>query len=577
MDIDLSRLIDSAMPDRGRRTVGIISQNGSHYNDTGFLSSDFPKSAPKLYITSEEDDFDVLTLSEWKNEGFNVEYISMGNGGSEYRMKLDSLNRTGLGPCETYGIIAYGDAASSCLEYFHVLDNNREFKLGCLIAYYPTRIPDPRTKFPSNINVLVHLPSGGEVGVVKQNQIVGLQGRKRTTKRTIERGSGTGKSLNMAYPSYSYDATPGFAEHDLDEYEKVSAELAWSRSLATARRAFRRDINHETVLEQNMESKFYTRNLQQAMSTYTTHKVPHVTYMPTLTGGIGVEELQRFYSEFFMDRNPPSMKLTLLSRTIGADRVVDEMHVSFKHTQEIPWILPGVPATNKRVEIILVSIVTLRGGKLHHEHVYWDQASVLVQVGLLDRKLIPQKAKDRGVKRLPVVGREAARNMLKGIDDEEDGEASNDLIPEWYDDEDEEATHNEKQEINGTGAAKEKQTGKKPVNETWEHSERSQERHPESKPQEQLKKSEKQTEERSVDQPEIPPEKQPEGQPEVQPEEQLGQKAEKFEETSEKKPEEQPTEQVEEQPKDQPTEKEPGQETSSQTQDSTENPKESEQ
>lgn len=170
------------------------------------------------------------------------------------------------------------------------------------------------------------------------------------------------------------------------------------------------------------------------MSNYTTHKTPHVTYVPTLTGGVGTEELQRFYSQFFLDGNATaeSLKLTLLSRTIGADRVVDELHVAFRHTAEMPWILPGVPPTGKRVEVVVVSIVTLRGGKLYHEHVYWDQASVLVQTGLLDPKLVPQKAKDRGVERLPVIGKDAARRMLgRDLNDEEEGEADNELIKGW--------------------------------------------------------------------------------------------------------------------------------------------------
>jgi hypothetical protein len=140
--------------------------------------------------------------------------------------------------------------------------------------------------------------------------------------------------------------------------------------------------------------------------------------------------LKRFYSEYFT--NPPSMKITLLSRTIGTDRVVDEMHIRFKHTQEVPWILPGVPPTDKKVEILVVSIVALKGGKLHQEHVYWDQASVLVQVGLLDPKLVPQAAKDLGVAKLPVVGRRAARRVWKAWDESEEGEADNELIPGWH-------------------------------------------------------------------------------------------------------------------------------------------------
>lgn len=125
------------------------------------------------------------------------------------------------------------------------------------------------------------------------------------------------------------------------------------------------------------------------------------------------------------------MILTLLSRTIGVDRVVDEIHVQFKHTHEMPWILPGVPATNKKVEIIVVSIVTLRGGKLYHEHLYWDQASVLIQTGLLDPKLVPEAANKLGVEKLPVVGRAAARRLLSGSDGDDEGEADNALIPGW--------------------------------------------------------------------------------------------------------------------------------------------------
>lgn len=173
------------------------------------------------------------------------------------------------------------------------------------------------------------------------------------------------------------------------------------------------------------------------MSSFTTHKTPHVTHFPTLTGGVGPDDLQRFYDEYFLQDNPPSTRLTLLSRTIGADRVVDEIHLAFKHTHEMPWLLPGVAPTGKRVEVLLVSIVNVRGGKLYSEHVYWDQASVLMQTGLLDPRLIPQKAKRKfGVEELPVVGKAAARRALRGAADGADGQADNELLPGWYDDDD---------------------------------------------------------------------------------------------------------------------------------------------
>lgn len=146
------------------------------------------------------------------------------------------------------------------------------------------------------------------------------------------------------------------------------------------------------------------------MSTYVTHKNAAVTVGPTLAGGVGAKALRRFYENEFLSTKPPSMRLRLLSRTVGADRVVDEVYTVFDHTVEMPWMLPGVPPTGKRVEIILVAIVALKADKIFTEHLYWDQASVLVQVGLLDPKLIPKGIS--GLKQLPVTGREAARRIL---------------------------------------------------------------------------------------------------------------------------------------------------------------------
>ena len=152
-----------------------------------------------------------------------------------------------------------------------------------------------------------------------------------------------------------------------------------------------------------------------------------MTYAPTLTGGIGADQLRRFSEDLFIPSNPPSLRMRLLSRTIGADRVVDELHMSFKHSQSMPWILPGIPATDRQVEVIVISIVCIRGGKLYSEHVYWDQASVLLQVGLLDPKLMPERWKGKGVHRLPVFGQETARRILDG----DDGRPMNELVPGW--------------------------------------------------------------------------------------------------------------------------------------------------
>jgi carboxymethylenebutenolidase len=62
---------------------------------------------------------------------------------------------------------------------------------------------------------------------------------------------------------------------------------------------------------------------------------------------------------------------------------------SFTHTQETPWMLPGIAPTGRKVEVPLVAIVRFRDGKLAHEHIYWDQASVLKQIGLLTDESLP--------------------------------------------------------------------------------------------------------------------------------------------------------------------------------------------
>src|SRR5207237_9223527 len=107
-------------------------------------------------------------------------------------------------------------------------------------------------------------------------------------------------------------------------------------------------------------------------------------HIPVLTGGVGRDELREFYSKRFIPQMQPDMELTPVSLTIGEDQLVDEMVFKFTHTIPMDWMLPGIPPTGTRVEVPLVAIVRFRDGKLAHEHIYWDQASVLVQIGLLD-------------------------------------------------------------------------------------------------------------------------------------------------------------------------------------------------
>jgi hypothetical protein len=105
MNINVPNLVNAALPNRSGRLVQVDASTPLNHNDPGFLSTNFHKDPPKLYITAESDEFDAETLNEWTAEGFNVEYISMGNGGRDYRMRLRMLSKQDLGPCETFGVV----------------------------------------------------------------------------------------------------------------------------------------------------------------------------------------------------------------------------------------------------------------------------------------------------------------------------------------------------------------------------------------------------------------------------------------------------------------------------------------
>jgi carboxymethylenebutenolidase len=139
--------------------------------------------------------------------------------------------------------------------------------------------------------------------------------------------------------------------------------------------------------EEHTAHEFVTHDTEATLATMV--EDAYVNHVPVLTGGYGKTALRAFYSRDFIPSMPPDTTLTPISRTVGDDQLVDEMIFSFTHTKEIPWMLPNIAATNRRVEIPLVAIVKFRDGRLAHEHIYWDQASVLKQIGLLTDPNLP--------------------------------------------------------------------------------------------------------------------------------------------------------------------------------------------
>ncbi len=203
----------------------------------------------------------------------------------------------------------------------------------------------------------------------------------------------------------------GVTIHAYAAFDKPALALAHSRSLALLRKALGPSYDLVALWEEHTRQEFAERDVDATMRTMVAQ--PYVNHIPTMTGGVGQADLARFYRHHFIPRTPQDTQLIPVSRTIGIDRVVDEMLFCFTHDIEMDWMLPGIPPTGRRVEIPLVAIINFRGSKLYHEHIYWDQASVLVQIGLLDPA------------GLPVAGIETARKLV------DETLPSNQLMARW--------------------------------------------------------------------------------------------------------------------------------------------------
>jgi carboxymethylenebutenolidase len=194
-------------------------------------------------------------------------------------------------------------------------------------------------------------------------------------------------------------------------FDKSATMMAHGRTIAALKATIGPAFNLSFLWEEHVRHEFEARNVPDTMATMVAE--PYVNHIPTLTGGVGRKQLARFYQHHFVHGNPADMRMIPISRTVGALQVVDEFIMCFTHDREIDWMLPGVAPTGKYVEIAMVAIISFRGDKLYHEHIYWDQASVLVQVGLL------------APKGLPVAGIESARKLL------DETVPSNGLMARW--------------------------------------------------------------------------------------------------------------------------------------------------
>jgi carboxymethylenebutenolidase len=152
------------------------------------------------------------------------------------------------------------------------------------------------------------------------------------------------------------------------------------------------------MFDAHTEAEFKTRDIEATMATM--GEAPHVTHVPVMTGGHGRDAVRRFYDTWFIGHWPVDLEIEPISRTEGENQVVDEVLISFTHDCDMPAILPGVPPTGRKVTIPFVVVVGFEGGKVAFERIYWDQASMLVQLGLLDRAGLPVSGAEQAARLL---------------------------------------------------------------------------------------------------------------------------------------------------------------------------------
>ena len=111
---------------------------------------------------------------------------------------------------------------------------------------------------------------------------------------------------------------------------------------------------------------------------------PYVTILANGGGGNGKDQVRAFYADVLIPQWPDDAQMQPMNRVLGQDQLVDELHLSFTHNKQMDWLLPGEPPTNRKVEMDVAIVVQFRNDRIAGERLYWDQAAVLRQIGLLN-------------------------------------------------------------------------------------------------------------------------------------------------------------------------------------------------
>ncbi|KAJ3790660.1 hypothetical protein GGU10DRAFT_391918 [Lentinula aff. detonsa] len=353
---------------------------------------------PSVYKVNTEKTLDPEPVQKWAEEGFAVLGVTCGGGegwsieevltkGIEALLSLKELDTR-----DKFALYVY--ELDVLQEVLLQIQEVKDSRLSCIVA-----VGDPESLQPEllpSIPMYIHIPP-----TASHSRVV-----------------------NIA--SHKFSKSPYFLLPQCADYAPGEATLAHSRVLKFLRKILGGpNFDIEAIWEEHTYFEFEVRSVAKTMGTMVAE--PYVNHVPTMTGGVGRKALNAFYRDHFIFANPADTTMIPVSRTVGSDRIVDEFIFRLTHNRVVDWLLPGVPPTGRLLEIPMMGVINIRGDRLYHEHIWWDQATTLSQAGILPSQ-VPYPTPEGPKKlRLPVSGVESARMLIN----EMDGKSNEMLKSSW--------------------------------------------------------------------------------------------------------------------------------------------------
>ncbi|KAE8441717.1 hypothetical protein EG329_004503 [Mollisiaceae sp. DMI_Dod_QoI] len=354
-----------------------------------FLPKDYSPQKKNGKIES----LDPEPLQKWAEEGFSVVQLTIGADDDPNETYLNTMDAVRfllrLPECaefEKVGVVVYGlepgFKESPVADIWRHLWNIR--MVAAIVAFCDTDVGANAPNRIRNHPMMIHAIK--EFGPSREGEVVYFYE--------------SAKATNFALPGH-------------ESYSPGHAGVAHTRSLGFLKSNLGGPyFDLDAIWEEHTMYEFGERDVDKTMSTMVTE--------PYMTGGIGRAALENFYRDHFIFNNPEDTQLELISRTVGVDRVIDEFIFSLTHDKVIDWLVPGIPPTGKKIRVPFTSVVNIRGDRLYHEHIAWDQATLLRQLGLLPEYLpfpydLPDGKKPAQGKRfeyrVPTAGDETAKKL----------------------------------------------------------------------------------------------------------------------------------------------------------------------